>query len=408
MKFELLAPAGDFSKLKTALYFGADAVYVGGKQFSLRALAGNFTDEALAEAVGYTHRCGKKIYVTVNIFAKNGDLAAAERYFAFLESVGADAAIVSDPGLIFLAQNCAPRLPIHLSTQANTTNRLSAEFWAKTGVKRVVLAREFSCGEIAEIHRHQPQLELEAFIHGAMCVSYSGRCLLSNYLSGRDGNRGACVQACRWKYEIRESGTDGAFLPIEEDGRGTYLLNSKDLNLIDYLPELAGAGVVSFKIEGRMKSEYYLATVVNAYRRAIDRFKRAGAEYRSDPLFREELKKTAHRDFTTAYFLGGNDSTINYENSQSAGTHRFTALVLSYDRERRRALVEMRNRFVCGDELEVLSPNDGSFNRHIRVNRLENEDGAPVTDAKRVQEKLWLYTDLPLACGDILRKREQA
>lgn len=249
MKFELLAPAGDFSKLKTALYFGADAVYVGGKQFSLRALAGNFTDEALAEAVGYTHRCGKKIYVTVNIFAKNGDLAAAERYFAFLESVGADAAIVSDPGLIFLAQNCAPRLPIHLSTQANTTNRLSAEFWAKTGVKRVVLARELSCGEIAEIHRHQPQLELEAFIHGAMCVSYSGRCLLSNYLSGRDGNRGACVQACRWKYEIRESGTDGAFLPIEEDGRGTYLLNSKDLNLIDYLPELAGAA--SFRSRSR-------------------------------------------------------------------------------------------------------------------------------------------------------------
>lgn len=272
----------------------------------------------------------------------------------------------------------------------------------------MVLARELSCGEIAEIHRHQPQLELEAFIHGAMCVSYSGRCLLSNYLSGRDGNRGACVQACRWKYEIRESGTDGAFLPIEEDGRGTYLLNSKDLNLIDYLPELAGAGVVSFKIEGRMKSEYYLATVVNAYRRAIDRFERAGSEYRSDPLYRQELKKTAHRDFTTAYFLGGNDSTINYENSQSAGTHRFTALVLSYDRERRRALVEMRNRFVCGDELEVLSPNDDSFNRHIRVNRLENEDGAPVTDAKRVQEKLWLYTELPLACGDILRKREQA
>lgn len=404
MKFELLAPAGDFAKLKTALYFGADAVYVGGKRFSLRALAGNFSEEELKEAVEYTHARGKKLYVTVNIFARNADLAAAERYFIFLESVGADGAIVSDPGMVALALRCAPRLPVHLSTQANTTNRLSAGFWAKTGVKRVVLARELSFAEIEEISRDNPELEIEAFVHGAMCISYSGRCLLSNYLNGRDGNRGECVQACRWKYEIRECKSDGDYLTMEEDARGTYLLNSKDLNMLDYLDCFRRSGVFSLKIEGRMKSEYYLATVVNAYRRAIDLYEAIGEKYRENGVFQEELRKTAHRDFTTAYMLGKNDKTVNYTDSQSVGSHRFVAVVLRYDRERGCALVEMRNRFRKGDVLEVLSPSE-SFNSSVLVDRVENETGALVEDAKLVQEHLWIWTNVPLSAGDILRRK---
>lgn len=405
MTFELLAPAGDFAKLKTALYFGADAVYVGGKQFSLRALAGNCSEEELRAAVKYTHDRGKKLYVTVNIFAKNADLDAAERYFVFLESIGADGAIVSDPGLVALSLRCAPRLPVHLSTQANTTNRLSAGFWAKTGVKRVVLARELSFGEIGEISRDNPGLEIEAFVHGAMCISYSGRCLLSNYLNGRDGNRGECVQACRWKYEIREHASEGNYLTMEEDARGTYLLNSKDLNMLDYLDDFRRADVASLKIEGRMKSEYYLATVVNAYRRAIDLYEAAGAKYRENGVFQAELRKTAHRDFTTAYMLGGNDHTVNYSDSQSAGSHRFIAAVLDYDSNRRRALIEMRNRFRKGDVLEVLSPSE-SFNRKIPIDRMENEAGEAVEDAKIVQERLWIQTDVPLSAGDLLRRKE--
>ncbi len=405
MKFELLAPAGDFAKLKTALYFGADAVYVGGKQFSLRALAGNFSEEELKEAVAYTHARGKKLYVTVNIFARNADLATAERYFVFLESIGADGAIVSDPGMVALALRCAPHLPVHLSTQANTTNRLSAGFWAKTGVKRVVLARELSFAEIGEISRDNPELEIEAFIHGAMCISYSGRCLLSNYLNGRDGNRGECVQACRWKYEIRECQSDGSYLTMEEDARGTYLLNSKDLNMLDYLDCFRRSGVSSLKIEGRMKSEYYLATVVNAYRRAIDLYEAIGEKYSENGVFQEELRKTAHRDFTTAYMLGKNDKTVNYTDSQSVGSHRFVAVVLDYDRERGCALVEMRNRFRKGDVLEVLSPSE-SFNSNILVDRVENETGVLVEDAKLVQERLWVWTGVPLAAGDILRRKE--
>ena len=294
-KVELLAPAGDFEKLKTACYFGADAVYVGGKNFSLRAQAGNFSDEELAEAVRYVHERGKKLYVAVNILARNADLAPAEKYFRFLESVGVDGAIVSDTGLIAMALRVAPKLPVNVSTQANVTNAETVRFCQETGVKRVILARELSLKEIAEIHAAVPDVEIEAFVHGAMCISYSGRCLLSNYLSGRDGNRGECVQACRWSYELREKNKGGEWLGVEEDGRGTYIFNSKDLNMISHLGEMIESGVVSFKIEGRMKSSYYIATVVNAYRRAIDAYYARGNAYKDDPLYLCELKKTAHR-----------------------------------------------------------------------------------------------------------------
>lgn len=402
-KIELLSPAGDMKKLKTALYFGADAVYIGGKGLSLRALATNFSDEEIIEAVKFTHSLNKKIYVTVNVFGRNDDIEQAEKYFKFLEKAGIDGAIISDTGLMYLAKTVAPKLQLNLSTQANTLNYKTVEFWRNFGVKRVILARELSAKEIKEIHEKVPDIEIETFIHGAMCISYSGRCLLSDYRTGRSSNRGECVQACRWNYEIREKGSDGEYMEMQEDERGTYIMNSKDLNLMDYIDKLDDAGVCSFKIEGRMKSEYYLATVVNAYRRAIDAYYERGESYKENKLYQEELKKTAHRDFTTAYFLGDNDRTVNYDDSQSKGTHKFIANVLEGNENKDYALIEMRNRFVLGDILEVLSPTD-SFNKTIRVERIENEKDELVTDAKLVQEKLKLYTSIPLFEGDILRK----
>lgn len=401
-KTELLSPAGDMNKLKTAFYYGADAAYIGGKSMSLRALAGNFTDEEIVEAVNFAHSLGKKIYVTVNIFARNYDMEEAERYFRFLEKANIDGAIVSDTGLIFLAKQVAPNLKINLSTQANCLNYKTVEFWKNYGVKRVILARELSLNEIAEIHEKVPDIEIETFAHGAMCISYSGRCLLSDYRTGRSSNRGECVQACRWQYEIREKNSECGYMTLEEDDRGTYILNSKDLNLIDYLSELDNAGVVSLKIEGRMKSEYYLATVINAYRRALDAYYEQGEEYKNNPLFKEELEKTAHREFTTAYLLGENDKTVNYNDSQSKGTHKFIATVLSGNRDGY-VTIEMRNRFVKGDVLEVLSPTD-SFNKKIIAGRMEDEKGNVIEDAKIVQQKIRLYTDVKLNSGDILRK----
>lgn len=402
-RIELLSPAGDMKKLKTALYFGADAVYIGGKGLSLRALAGNFTDEEIIEAVNYTHKLNKKIYVTVNVFGRNSDMEEAERYFKFLEKAGIDGAIISDTGLMYLAKTVAPNLPLNLSTQANTLNYKTVEFWKNFGVKRVILARELSQKEIKEISIKVPDIEIETFIHGAMCISYSGRCLLSDYRTGRSSNRGECVQACRWNYEIREKGSDGDYMEMQEDERGTYIMNSKDLNLMDYIHELADAGVCSFKIEGRMKSEYYLATVVNAYRRAIDAYYEQGEKYKENDLYQLELKKTAHREFTTAYFLGENDRTVNYDDSQSKGSHKFIANVLEGNENKDYALIEMRNRFLVGDNLEVLSPTD-SFNKRILVEKVENEKGEIVTDAKLVQERLKLYTSISLKAGDILRK----
>ena len=402
-KIELLAPAGNFSKLKTALYYGADAVYVGGKNFSLRAFSNNFSNEELKEAVKYTHDLGKKIYVTVNVYAKNEDFIELEKYLVFLYEIGVDAVIVSDPGVIYTAKKVAPNLELHLSTQANTQNGASAKFWQEQGVKRIVLARELSLKEIKEISSVLDDCELEAFIHGAMCISYSGRCLLSGYLTGRDSNRGECVQACRWNYAVKEVGKDGEFYPIEEDERGTYILNSKDLNLIDYIGEMIEAGVNSFKIEGRMKGEYYLATVINAYRRAIDEYYKIGKNYVSNPLYQTELKKTFHRAFTTAYAFGDNKDTVNFDNSQSTGNSLFVASVLGYDDDKNAIIVEMRNRFKKGDVLEVLSPNS-NFNKKFTVEKMTDLDGLEIDDAKVVKQKLYIYSKIKLQLGDILRK----
>lgn len=395
-KAELLAPAGSFEKLKTALNFGADAVYLGGKSFSLRSFSENFTAKELRDGIRYAHERGRKVYVTVNIFAKNADFPALSDALAYLQEIGADAALVTDPGVFSLAKKVAPKLNLHISTQANTTNQYAAKFWQEQGAERVVLARELSLAEIAQIHSYCPDLQLEAFIHGAMCISYSGRCLLSNYLAGRDSNRGACVQACRWKYTVRaqrEESAQGGELEVQEDERGTYLLNSKDLNMLPYLDELAKAGVCSFKIEGRMKSSYYLATVVNAYRRVLDGTLNV-AEAQA------ELKKVAHRAFTAAYALGENAETVNYTDSQESGTREYVADVLEGGDC---PIIQMRNRFRVGEELEILSPSD-SFNRRFTVQEMKDEQGNTVADAKLVMQKLQLRCPYPLAKGDILRK----
>ena len=400
MKAELLAPAGSYAKMQTAFHFGADAVYAGGKNFSLRAFADNFSTEELRSAVAFAHSIGKKIYITANVFARNADFSVLSEYFQTLQRIGVDGVIVSDPGVIYLAKKCAPKLILHLSTQANTTNAYSVRFWKEQGVSRVVLARELSLKEIAEIHDFVPEMELEAFIHGAMCISYSGRCLLSDYLDGRSSNRGACVQSCRWRYEVRAlNATNGKseWLSMEEDGRGTYVFNSKDLNMLTQLQALEKAGVSSFKIEGRMKSGYYLGTVINAYRRYMD----GGAL----TLSQDELFRVAHREYTQAYALGNNAETVNYDDSQSKGDYTYIADVVGC--EEGYVFAEMRNRFKKGEILQVLSP-DGNFQKTFPVEEVYASDGSAVEDCKLVQEIYKIKCPYTLKKGDYLRRKNKA
>ncbi|MDE7440499.1 MAG: U32 family peptidase [Clostridia bacterium] len=397
MKVELLAPAGNLSKLKTAFYFGADAAYIGGKDFSLRSFADNFTREELLGAVKFAHAQNKKIYVTVNIFAKNADMALLEDYFAFLQYAGVDAAIISDSGTVYAAKKSAPKLNIHISTQANLTNKYAVKFWSEQGASRAILARELSLEEISEIHSFVPEIELEAFVHGAMCISYSGRCLLSDYLASRPSNRGECVQACRWNYQVRKKDelSDSGWLDMEEDGRGTFILNSKDLNMSAHLNELEKAGICSFKIEGRMKSEYYLATVINAYRRCMDNG--------FNPVIERELLTAAHRDYTTAYAFGKNDETVNYADSQAKGDCDYIANVI--DGGKGCVTVEMRGRFKVGDRLEILTPSE-NFGKSFTVGTAFKSDGEQVSDCKIVQENYKINCPFELHAGDILRRRK--
>lgn len=395
MKTELLAPAGNLQKLKLAFYYGADAVYLGGKSFSLRTFADNFSDEELKEGVEYAHARGKKVYVAANIFARNSDLGKLAEHFRFLESVCVDGVLVSDPGVFSLCKRVAPALPIHISTQANTMNAEAAKFWHEHGVSRVVLAREVSVKEIAEIHAACPELELEAFVHGAMCISYSGRCYLSDYMDSRPANRGACVQVCRRKFRIQTNeGASQDFYDVEEDGRGAYVMNSKDLNMSVHMKELEEAGVVSFKIEGRMKGEYYLATVVNAYRRILD------AGY-TEALGRE-LLSSAHREYTTAYAFGKGEMMQSPESSQTGGMYDFIAVAT--DMVGGKVSVEMRGRFHEGDVLEILSPFD-YFGKTVTVRNM-TYDGSPCSDAKLVQGLYTFDCPYPLHAGDILRRKK--
>lgn len=396
MRTELLAPAGSPEKLKVALRYGADAVYLGGKAFSLRAFSDNFTEEELEKGIAYAHERGKKVYVCANIFAKNEDFKRLPDHFRLLEAWKADGVLVSDLGVFRVLRDSAPSLAVHISTQANTLNKEAVRFYKEAGASRVVLARELSVAEIKEIHEAVPDIELEAFVHGATCISYSGRCLLSDYLSSRPSNRGECVQACRFRYELRACEQGGDWFPVTEDERGAYLLSGKDLNMSAHLPELQEAGVCSFKIEGRMKGEYYLATVVNAYRRLLD-----GAE---PTLMQRELLAASHRDYTEFNAFGRNGDTVSYDDNKTEGTCDFIAVVQEY--REGRAYVEMRGRFFEGDVLETLSPTD-TFLKEVTVKDLRDSRFGLQPDAKRVQEIYSFECPFELRAGDILRRRKK-
>ena len=398
---ELLAPAGTFEKMETAFRFGADAVYFAGKKFGLRAFAGNFSDNEIMKATTYAHRIGKKVYITINILAHEGDFIGLKEYLDELVKAKVDAVIVSDLGIIEFIKENAPSLTIHVSTQANILNSYAINFMYKMGVKRVILARELSIEEIKQIRKRIPKdLELESFVHGAMCISYSGRCLLSNYLTGRDANRGACTQPCRWEYTITEKSRKGEEYEIQEDDRGTYILNSKDMMMIDHLKELEDAGVTSFKIEGRMKSPYYVANVVNAYRYALANMNTL--KEKDFDMLKKELCKTSHRKYTTGFYFGAKDKEC-LESSMPVQTSEFMASVLA-DGDGEKVLIEQRNRFKVGDTLEVLSPNKDTFNKTIKIEKMTDENGEEIVDAKDVQQKIYLFTNLNLEKGDILRK----
>ena len=395
---ELLAPAGNFEKFLTALHFGADAVYLAGNRFGLRAFAGNFTDEEIVKAVQIAHSKGKKVYVTLNIIAKDNDFDGLKEYLEFLQNKAkVDAVIVADIGVLQFVRIHAPVLDIHVSTQANIINSYTANFFADLGVKRLILARELSLEQIKNIRKNlSPKVEIEVFVHGAMCMAYSGRCLLSNYLTGRDSNHGECVQACRWKYYVREVSRDDE-LEVQEDEKGSYIFNSKDLNMLPYLKELKEAGVDSIKIEGRMKSAYYVATVVNAYRMALDMLPK-----RPTKELCQELLKASHRRYTTGFYF--NEENRQYqEDSMPVQDSDFVAVVTK-DCETGEVQVEMRNKFSVGDELEVLSPDKKTFNKKIKIEKIVNSLGEEIESAKKVQEKVIINCNLPLKVGDILRK----
>ena len=403
MNIEILAPAGDKEKLQTAFYYGADACYFAGKKWGLRAFSENFDDDELKKYIEYAHNLGKKCYITVNIQAHNSDFDGLGDYIKYLESIGADAIIVSDAGILTLAKQVAPNLDVHLSTQASASNKYSAKFWADAGAKRIILARELSLKEIKEIRDYLPKdIELEAFCHGAMCISYSGRCLLSNYLTGRDSNRGQCVQACRWEYKIQEISRTGDGLEIQEDNRGTYILNSKDLCMIEHLDEMLDAGITSFKIEGRMKSPFYVATVVNAYKRAFEYLKQDKKLYKEKAKeLKKELENCSHRKFTTGFCLGEYDREC-LESSLPVSSSEFVAIVTKSAQDGF-CEIEQRNRFKVGDELEVLSPTD-TFLKKVKIEEMYDEKGEKIEDALKVQQKIKLKTNLQLCENDILRR----
>ena len=404
---ELLAPAGDLEKLKIAVVYGADAVYFGGEMFSLRAGAGNMTLEEMKEGGEFAHARGVKCYLTVNIFAHNEDIEPLTDYLLQLRDMhmDLDAFIVSDPGIVDLIQEIIPDAEIHLSTQANMTNYRTANFWYKLGVKRIVLARELTFDEIRQLRQQIPDdMELEAFVHGAMCISYSGRCLLSNFMIERDANRGACAHPCRWKYALVEEQRPGEYYPVEEDERGTYILNSRDLCMIEHIPELAEAGIVSAKIEGRMKSIFYVATLVSAYRLAIDAYYEDPEHY----VFREEwmteMMKASHREFTTGfYFHQPTNKDQNYQTSAYTREYSFTGLVLDYDPETGIATVEQRNKMVLGDEIEVMGPGREFFTQTLK--EMYDEEGTPVQSAPHPQQILRIPMDQPVSPYDMLRKK---
>ncbi len=401
---EVLAPAGDRERLAAAVQYGADAVYLGGKDFGMRASPLNFTEEELAQAVADCHRQGVKVYVTCNILPRETDLAPLPAYLHFLQEVGVDALIVADVGVMMLCRREIPQMALHMSTQTGVVNHLTACELHRMGAIRVVLARELSLEEIREIRRNTPpELELEAFVHGAMCMSFSGRCVLSNYLTGRDANRGECAQPCRWSYHLMEEKRPGQYFPVFEDEDGSYLLNAKDLCMIEHLDQLADAGIGSFKIEGRAKSFYYVATITNAYRCAVQLLEKNPGRYRLPSWLLEETRKVSHRQYCTGFYFGRPEDGQYYENGGYIRTYDVAAVVESY--EKGTLFCTQRNRFFPGETLEILAP--GRQPSPLVVPAIFDEDGQPLAAARHPMQLLRIPCDRSLPQGTILRRQQQ-
>lgn len=405
-KPELLIPASCLEVLKTAVIYGADAVYIGGEAFGLRASAKNFSPEEMKEGIAFAHERNVKVYVTANILAHNRDLEGARAYFEELKEIAPDALIISDPGIFAIAKEVLPDMEIHISTQANNTNYGTYLFWHRMGAKRVVSARELSLAEIREIREHIPEeLEIETFVHGAMCISYSGRCLLSSFLAGRDANQGACTHPCRWKYALVEEKRPGQYMPVEENDRGTYIFNSKDLCMIEHIPELVEAGIDSFKIEGRMKTALYVATVARTYRMAIDDYLKDADYYRQRlPFYREEISKCTYRQYTTGFFFGKPDqNTQIYDNNVYVREYTYLGTIED-EHENGLYRIEQRNKFSVGETIEVMKP-DGT-NVEAVVRKITDERGREQESAPHPKQVLYIDLGIKLNKYDILRRKE--
>ena len=406
-KIELLAPAGDINKLKTAVEYGADAVYLGGESFGLRKASKNFSMEDIKWATDYLHERGKKIHVTLNIIPHNHDMEGVEDYIKDLYEIGVDALIVADPGMFMKVKEVAPDFPIHISTQGSVTNVETVKFWQKLGAERVVMARELSLKEVADIIKEVgDSIEVETFAHGAMCMSYSGRCLLSNYMTGRDANMGDCAQPCRYKYHLVEEKRPGEYFPIEEHDEGTFIMNSKDLCMIEHIDEMIEAGIASLKIEGRVKSEYYLATVIRSYRMAIDAYYRDPENYKYDPSLLEEIKKVSHRDFTTGFFFGqANENSQVYKDNSYIRGYDFVGIVLDYDEETKIATIEQRNRVFVGEEIEIFGPGVKHFD--YKIEKMLDDKDREIDVANKAKQIFKIKIEEPIKKGFILRRENE-
>ena len=406
-KPELLIPAGSLEVLKTAVIYGADAVYIGGEVFGLRAKAKNFTKEEMINGIEFAHKYGVRVHVTANILAHNNDIEGAAEYFRELKEMKPDAIIIADPGMFMLAKEICPEIDIHVSTQANNTNYMTYRFWHEQGAKRVVSARELSLREIKEIREKIPEkMEIESFIHGSMCISYSGRCLLSNYFTGRDSNQGACTHPCRWKYAVVEETRPGEYLPVYENERGTYIFNSKDLCMIEHIPEMIDAGIDSFKIEGRMKTALYVATVARTYRRAIDDYLESEEKYRANmDWYQDEISKCTYRQFSTGFYFGRPDETTQiYDNNTYVIEYVYLGIVDSVE-EKGLARFRQRNKFCVGDEIEIMKP-DGR-NIPAKVLHMYNEEGEEVESCPHAGQIIDIELSQAPEKYDIMRRKKQ-
>lgn len=404
---ELLAPGGSLEKLKIAILYGADAVYVGGEAFSLRVAAENFTIDELKEGIEFAHKRGKKVYLTANILPHNSDIDAFKEYIKEAAKLNFDAVLVADPGMFSIVRELAPELPIHISTQANNVNYKSAEFWYNQGAKRVVLAREMSMAEIREIREKTPKdLELEAFIHGAMCISYSGRCLLSNYMTARDSNQGACAHPCRWNYSLMEETRPGEYMPVYENERGTFIFNSKDLCMLEHIPEIIESGITSLKLEGRVKTAYYVATIVKAYREEIDRYLADPENYVFDKSQLDEVRKVSHRPYSTGFYYGKPDENSQvYTSSSYIRNYDLLGIVTDYDSETKIATISQRNKFSIGEEIEIMQPGMPFFTQVVEY--MENDKGEKIDSAPHAAMTVKMPVKEPVLVNAMLRRRSE-